>query len=102
MKLSLLKLKQYFYNFSISGAPREKLVMGMPIYGRGFQLNDTADNGLYCPAKDGKKKLLDKLLDRVLDKILYKRTTYAIFGAKLMNNPFSMPLSLELRLKTNT
>jgi GH18 family chitinase len=55
MKLSLLKLKQYFYNFTISGAPREKLVMGMPIYGRGFQLNDTADNGLYCPAKDGNK-----------------------------------------------
>jgi GH18 family chitinase len=37
-----------------SGAPRDKLVMGLPIYGRGFQLNNTADNGLYCPAKDGK------------------------------------------------
>ena len=28
--------------------------MGMPIYGRGFQLNNTAENGLYCPAKNGK------------------------------------------------
>ena len=30
-----------------------KLVMGMPIYGRGFKVNNTEENGLYCPAMDG-------------------------------------------------
>ena len=35
------------------GVPKEKLVMGMPIYGRGFVLNDTEENGLYCGAHAG-------------------------------------------------
>jgi len=54
-----LKLKVFVNLFKriglyiIQGAPKDKLVMGMPIYGRGFQLNNTEDNGLYCPAKDG-------------------------------------------------
>ena len=50
----------YFFNVYNSimhwierGAPREKLILGMPVYGRGFQVNRTEDNGLYCPAKDG-------------------------------------------------
>lgn len=35
------------------GAPAEKLVMGIPSYGRGFQLVDETQNGLYCPTNDG-------------------------------------------------
>ena len=36
------------------GAPLEKMVMGMPLYGRGMTLEDPEVNGLYCPASDGK------------------------------------------------
>ena len=35
------------------GAPLNKLVLGVPSYGRGFVLNDTAENGLYCGAYRG-------------------------------------------------
>ena len=36
------------------GAPKEKMVMGIPLYGRGFTVDDaTNGNGLYCPASDG-------------------------------------------------
>lgn len=35
------------------GVPKEKVVMGTPLYGRGFVLNDTAETGLYCGAHAG-------------------------------------------------
>ncbi len=35
------------------GVPKDKLIMGMPIYGRGFVLNDTEETGLYCGANAG-------------------------------------------------
>ena len=35
------------------GAPPEKMVMGIPTYGRGFQIVDEAEDGLYCPTDDG-------------------------------------------------
>ena len=36
-----------------AGAPKEKLLMGFAQYGRGMTLS-TEENGVYCPAKDGK------------------------------------------------
>ena len=39
------------------GAPLDKLVMGMPLYGRGFVLYDEEKyDGLYCPAIEGLPK----------------------------------------------
>ena len=37
-----------------AGAPAEKLLMGFAQYGRGMTLNFTDQNGLYCPAYDGR------------------------------------------------
>jgi len=35
------------------GVPKEKIVVGMAAYGRGFKLVNNQLNGLYCPADDG-------------------------------------------------
>jgi len=35
------------------GAPPEKMVMGIPTYGRGYQIVDLENDGLYCPTDDG-------------------------------------------------
>lgn len=34
------------------GADPNKIIMGLPSYGRGVQLADPEVNGLYCPAAD--------------------------------------------------
>ena len=39
--------------FIDAGFPKDKIVMGMPTYGRGFILNDTEETGLYCGAHAG-------------------------------------------------
>ncbi len=35
------------------GTPREKLILGLPLYGRGFRLEDPSNNGRYAPTNGG-------------------------------------------------
>jgi len=43
----------YSVNYWISnGAARDQLILGMGTYGRGFTLDNEADNGLYAPARN--------------------------------------------------
>ncbi len=47
-------LKTLFQNFTMNywiekGAPRHKLIMGMPLYGQAFTLNDPSNTGLNSP-----------------------------------------------------
>jgi len=35
------------------GIPADMMAIGFPTYGRGFQVVDPEENGLYCPADDG-------------------------------------------------
>merc|ERR1719192_2454849 len=36
-----------------SGFPARKIMLGLPIYGRSFTLNDPKNNGIGAPARDG-------------------------------------------------
>lgn len=43
--------KDFAVNYWIeNGADPSKLILGMGLYGRGFVLNNPADNGFYAPA----------------------------------------------------
>ena len=47
-------LQNYTMNYWVeSGAPKSKLVMGMPLYGQSFTLTNAKDHGLNAAARDG-------------------------------------------------
>ena len=50
-----VRLSHLPQNFTVNyylegGVPKEKMAMGIPLYGHGFTLNDPSVNGLYAPA----------------------------------------------------
>ena len=48
------RLQNYTMNYWVeSGAPKSKLVMGMPLYGQSFTLTNAKDHGLNAAARDG-------------------------------------------------
>ncbi len=48
---NIFHLQNYTINYWIeSGAPRNKLVMGMPLYGQAFTLDSASNHGLNAPA----------------------------------------------------
>ena len=47
-----LNVKWAVETYLNSGCPAEKLIMGMPLYGRGFRLQQNGGNpGLYAPTR---------------------------------------------------
>ena len=47
-------LQNYTMNYWVeSGAPKSKLVMGMPLYGQSFTLTNAKEHGLNAAARDG-------------------------------------------------
>ncbi|KAF0314014.1 Acidic mammalian chitinase [Amphibalanus amphitrite] len=49
------EMETFNVNFTVNyyldgGVPKEKMAMGIPLYGHGFTLNDPAVHGLYAPA----------------------------------------------------
>lgn len=49
-QLSVDAAVNYWLN---NGCPREKLIVGVPLYGRSFTLNDPQNNGINAPASAG-------------------------------------------------
>ena len=51
MLYTILNPQDFAANYWVElGAPKEKLILGMPVYGRGFTLEDTSQTGMAAPA----------------------------------------------------
>lgn len=50
---NFISIQEWTVNYWISkGADLSKLILGMPLYGRGFLLDDPTQNGLRAPASN--------------------------------------------------
>lgn len=55
------------------GAPKDKIVVGIPCYGNGFKLNDPNNNGIGAPAVEGKQLAFSDICWRLKAKSLTYR-----------------------------
>lgn len=81
---------QYYLSL---GVPKEKMVLGIPTYGRCFTLDDIEDHGVYAPAhKPGPAGPYIKIPGTLGDNEVGKAMPHSVCGARVSSRILLLPL----------